>query len=176
MHSKVRQVTIADASPLIALGRHNCLELLKMLYTHIIIPPAVKIETERHLSDSPGLESFRRSDWITIRNAANQDRVLYWYVYEGLHPGEAEAIALAEEQPSLLLIDEDEARKLLQAYPKITPITTCDVLLRAQDLGYLTDMCGLLSKMVKNMSLILARKVFEKYCPNYQPSPYGQRK
>lgn len=172
MHTNVRQASvISDTSPLVALGRHDRLDILESLYAHILIPPAVREETERLLSGFSGLESFRSSDWIEVRNPANPARSKYWQIIIKLNPGESEAIALAEEQPSLLLIDEQKTRELLRVYPEIAVITTCEILLRAQNLGYLVNMCSLLSEMIRSRSLRLGKKDFAKYCPNH-PYPY----
>ncbi|GFP28037.1 hypothetical protein [Candidatus Hakubella thermalkaliphila] len=177
MQTKIRQpLVISDTSPLVALGKQSRLDILKVLYGHIVIPPTVKEETERLLSGFSGLNTFQNSSWIEVRNSANPARSKHWRIIVGLGPGESEAVALAEEQPSLLLVDELKTRELLKDHPKITIVTTCEILFRAQSLGYLADMCDLLSEMVRSKSLRLAKKDFEKYCPNYHPSPYRSNK
>ncbi len=172
MQTKIRQpLVISDTSPLVALGKQNRLDILEAVYGHIIIPPTVKEETERLLSGF-GPEHFSERSWIEVRNPPNPARSQHWQIVGRLGPGESEAIALAEEQPSLLLLDERRTRELFKDDPKITIVTTCEILFRAQSLGYLANMCDLLSKMVRSRSLRLAKKDFEKYCPNYHPSPY----
>ncbi len=101
-------IVVADTSPLNYLIQIGCESLLPMLYTRVLIPPAVLAEL-----DDPAAPSAVRQwlphppEWIEVRRTSfPPDTEL-----AALDPGEQEAIQLAEEQRAdLLLIDERKGR------------------------------------------------------------------
>ena len=96
----MRKVIISDTSSLIVLQKIDELELLKILYSEIIITPEIKEEY-----------GDRIPDWITIK--AVKDKKYQEFLETQIDKGEASAIALAVEVPkSLLLLDDLKARKL----------------------------------------------------------------
>jgi predicted nucleic acid-binding protein len=96
---------ISNASPLIALIRIGQLDLLRQLYSEIIIPDAVWHEVVVEGADQPGAEVVSSASWIVRRTVTN--RPLAHGLQQELDAGEAEAIALAVEiDDALLLMDE----------------------------------------------------------------------
>jgi len=96
---------ISNASPLIALVRIGQLDLLRQLYSEIIIPEAVWREVVVEGADQPGAEAVSSASWIVRRTVTN--RALVHGLQQELDAGEAEAIALAVEMnDALLLMDE----------------------------------------------------------------------
>ena len=88
---------ISNSSPLIALAQIDRLDLLRDLYTTVLVPPAVAAEVARTLSRLP--------DWIVTKALARA--VQPAKVSSAIGPGEREAISLGLElQPSLLILDE----------------------------------------------------------------------
>jgi hypothetical protein len=96
---------VSNASPLIALVRIGQLDLLRQLYSEIIIPEAVWHEVVVEGADQPGAEAVSSASWIVRRTVMN--RPLVHGLQQELDAGEAEAIALAVEiDDALLLMDE----------------------------------------------------------------------
>ena len=96
---------VSNASPLIALIRIGQLDLLRQLYSEIIIPEAVWHEVVVEGADQPGADVVSSASWIVWRTVTN--RPLVHGLQQELDAGEAEAIALAVEiDEALLLMDE----------------------------------------------------------------------
>ncbi len=107
---------MADTGPLIALARIGELDLLRRLYGRVAVPPAV----ERELaigSGRPGastLEGALDAGWIVVE--ATRDGAGLQDLLGLLGEGEAEAIALAEQRQSrLLLIDGARGRRVARS-------------------------------------------------------------
>ena len=100
----------ADASPLIALNRIGIIEVLPPLYDEtIIVPPAVVNE----VLQSGYLFRAGQPGWLIERRPQNSD--LVDSLKAQLDPGESEAIALALELGSDLLIDERAGRRVARS-------------------------------------------------------------
>lgn len=106
-------IVVADAGPLIGLGRVGGLNLLRDLYEKILIPPAVQHE--------PCLDSGRPAaahcaqaiaeGWLQVRAPSLPSAPSRSELMLVLDPGEAEAMLLAEEvECRFLLIDERKGR------------------------------------------------------------------
>lgn len=99
---------ILNNTPLIALWSLDHLTLLRDLYGEVIIPPAVYEEflaTERSVRQT----ALAEAPWIKITPLINPRQAL---VYVGLDLGEAEVLALANEQLArLVIIDEYKGRR-----------------------------------------------------------------
>jgi len=107
----VSDLIVADAGPLIGLAQIGLLPLLRGLYSKILIPPKVHDELQIP-SLRPGYEALAAAldgAWILVeapRPTAHSEEIK-----ETLgESGEAEAIALAEERDTDLLIDEKRGR------------------------------------------------------------------
>ena len=106
------RVVIADTGPLIALARVEELDLLRRLYRRVVVPPAVHTELAID-SNRPGakvLAGVFAAGWADL--AAVTDASVRWELDQLLGPGEAEAIALAEQEDTrFLLIDDARGRR-----------------------------------------------------------------
>ncbi len=65
-------IVVSDASPLIALAAINRLELLRDLYTELVIPFAVYDEVTAIRPTAPGAYDVREAKWIQVRPARNR--------------------------------------------------------------------------------------------------------
>ena len=102
-------IVISDASPLIALAAIQKLDLLRALYSELVIPAAVYDEITAVRPTAPGANGVREAEWIQVRSVKN--RALVEALTLELDAGEAEAIALAVElNADLLLMDERRGR------------------------------------------------------------------
>jgi predicted nucleic acid-binding protein len=116
---------VSNASPLIALIRIGQLDLLRQLYSEILIPEAVWHEVVVEGADQPGAEAVSSASWIVPRTVTN--RALVHGLQQELDAGEAEAIALAVEMDApLLLMDErlgrDTARHFGMRYTGVVGV------------------------------------------------------
>jgi predicted nucleic acid-binding protein len=93
-------IVVADTSPLNYLIQIGCESLLPVLYTRVMIPPAVLAELGDPAAPSAvGQWLLRVPEWIEVkRTSSPPDTGL-----AALDPGEQEAIQLAEEQHADLL-------------------------------------------------------------------------
>lgn len=112
-----RWTPISDSTPLIALARIGELDLLRAVFSHILIPEAVGEEVAR--GDAPGADEVASAAWIKTVEA---DPVLVRQLLLLVDRGEAEAIALAQVEPRpLLLTDDRKARRVARTahrYPQ----------------------------------------------------------
>ena len=115
---------VADASPLIAHQQIGQLRLLHALFGEVIVPPAVKLETQPSVPSVP---------WIVERRPSQPIAPLELRM--SLGAGESEALALAVEmRTGRLLVDERAARHAAQALG-LNVIGTLGVLLAAKREG-----------------------------------------
>jgi hypothetical protein len=100
-------IVVSDASPLSALTSIGHLDLLRLLYTTVVVPPAVHAEV---MAGPAAPAVARASSWLTVQ--APSDTSLVTSLVGKLDEGEAEAITLAlEVHADLLLIDERLGRR-----------------------------------------------------------------
>jgi uncharacterized protein len=106
------ELIIADSSPLIGLARIGQLGLLPKLARRIVVPRAVWAEVTGARTDAPGASEVAAQSWIEVLEVDRQ-WVAPLHILVG--QGEAEAIALAQREPSsILLLDDLRARKLAE--------------------------------------------------------------
>ena len=145
-------VVVSDASPLICLAAIRHFSLLRLLYGEVLIPEAVwqEITHTPAFAAAASLQvaaDARGAGWLQVASAGN--RPLVTQLETVLDPGEAEAIALAVERASsLLLIDERDGRQVARTLG--VPLTgTLGVLLRAKALGHTPAIKPLLTELVE---------------------------
>ena len=101
---------VSNASPLIGLARIGKLDLLRHLYSELVIPEAVWHEVVIEGAGQPGAAQVKASHWIKVQVVA--DKRLVQVLRQELDAGEAEAIVLATEtEADLLLMDERSGRE-----------------------------------------------------------------
>ena len=96
---------VSNTGPLIALAKADLLTVLKQLFEHVYIPPAV----HRELLAKSGPEAARLddalADFIEVTPMPSLPPEVE-VVTARLDPGERQAIALAYEQKALLVMDD----------------------------------------------------------------------
>ncbi len=115
---------VSDTSPLIWLAKTGKINLLKLLFEEITIPKEVYEEAvekglEHGFSDAIIIKECVNQGWIKLSKLKPKDHDLIQRIYEHafeIHQGEAQAIVLAREMGSLLLIDESAGRALAKAW------------------------------------------------------------
>ena len=138
---------IADAGPLIALARIGEINLLRRMYGRVVVPPAVGSELAID-SSRPGakvLAGMFAAGWIAVE--AVVDSRVRSELDQLLGSGEAEAIALAEqEEPSFLLIDDARGRKSARSRG-IPVVGVAGVLLAAKSRGEIAAVGPVLERL-----------------------------
>ncbi len=122
---------ILNNTPLVALTILGRLDLLRDLFGEVLIPESVQDE---FLAVDVTLrrQALSSAPWIRVVPLADPRRVL---PYSGLDQGEAEVLALAEEQTArLLVIDEKKARRYAERM-KLSLTGTLGLLLLAREQG-----------------------------------------
>ena len=141
------RVVIADTGPLIALARIGRLDLLRRLYGRIVVPPAVHIELAVD-SNRPGakvLAGAFAAGWIVVEVVLDSSARLE--LDQLLGPGEAEAIALAQQEGArFLLVDDARGRRTARAR-KIPVVGLAGVLLVAKSRGELAAVGPVLDRL-----------------------------
>ena len=107
-------VVVADTSPINYLVLIDCIELLRQLYSRIVVP--VEVFRELTNADAPAQVAalmLSRPDWIEVRSASLNPASPPLADGPALDIGEEAAIRLAlTEADPLLLIDEAPGRSL----------------------------------------------------------------
>ncbi|MBI4323652.1 MAG: DUF3368 domain-containing protein [Chloroflexi bacterium] len=105
---------VSDSSPLIYFTRLDQFTLLRQLYDHVLVPPAVWRELAVQGKGRPEAEMLRSAvseGWIELAAPGHQPGPTAFRSGR-LDPGEQEAILLAREKQALLIIDETRGRKV----------------------------------------------------------------
>ncbi len=141
------RVVIVNTTPIISLAIVGQIDLLKKLYERVVIPPAVRAEVIRGGRGKVGVAELEQANWIetvVLKDAGRAD------LLSDLDRGEAEVIALAQEQSAdLVIIDERLARRHARRLGlKLTG--TLGVLLKAKEIGFVAQVKPLVERLQHN--------------------------
>ena len=141
------EIVVADAGPLIALGRLNRIALLPGIFTQVIVPQAVFEETQFHpdLSDARAIFTSRQRGEFIVAVASAGPGALP--PDDDLGAGEAAAISLAVERGHGVLIDDMHGRTVASTL-KLKVIGTVGVLVLARQRGLIPRLKPLLENLV----------------------------
>ncbi len=132
-------LVVSNSSPIIALDQIQKLDLLKLLFSEIIIPSAVKHEI---FSVSP-FPFWINEHQITQPIGSQILRI-------SLGPGESEAISLAlEVKPRWILLDDRPARRLAESL-ELSVIGTLGILLASKRRGLLPSLRPCLDSLIEH--------------------------
>lgn len=106
---------VSDTTPIISLIKINHLDLLKKLFGEVIIPGAVFNELTASKTFCEEADIVRNAGFLKTFAVQNIQSVKILQTLSGLDDGESEAIVLAgEHESNLLIIDERKGRKVAQ--------------------------------------------------------------
>jgi predicted nucleic acid-binding protein len=129
-------IVVSNTSPVLNLGIINQLDILEKLYQKILIPELVYQELWKYSLKGKLLPSLI-SGWIETQTVINQSLVNSLLLE--LDIGEAEAIALAVEKKSdILLIDERRGDKVASRFG-LNRTGVLGVLIEAKQKGFITE-------------------------------------
>ncbi len=140
------QPVISNNSPLVGLLGINLFSLLRDLYTEVWIPRKVE---EEFLRKDPIVRgaTLKNAPWIKTVDLTDPQTAA---VYVGLHEGESEALALADEHDArLILLDERKGRQKAKQIG-LTVKGTVGVLQEAKEKGLIDVIKPLLIRLQAN--------------------------
>ena len=131
-------IVVSDTTPIISLIKINRLDLLEKLFQEVLIPDAVYRELTTNQSFSAEAEVVKNAKFLKVSPVQNKQSIQILQAVSGLDDGESEAIVLAgEKQSDVLIIDERRGRKVAQQLG-ITITGTVGILVQANDEGMLS--------------------------------------
>ena len=124
---------ISDTTPIISLIKINRIDLLEKLFGEVIVPEAVFRELTTNTVFANEAEIVNSSSFLKTSAVQNRKSLEILQAASGLDDGESEAIILADELKSdVLIIDERKGRKVAKNLGiKITG--TVGILIQAHD-------------------------------------------
>ena len=150
-------LVVSNSSVIIALARICRLDLLKKLFGRILVPEAVWREII--VRGKPGSEKILRSNFIYVKKVHNKRLALL--LEEFVDEGEAEAITLALEVSTvLLLIDDYDARSLAKKLG-LQVMGTLGVIALAKYKGLIPKAKPIVDELVKS-GFWISKKILEK--------------
>jgi uncharacterized protein len=151
---------ISDTSVLNYLARIGQFALLHLEFQQVLIPPSVLAELRRR-PDLPGAECARQAladGWLELRSPKNLNAVENLRITLGA--GESQAIALAQEfATSLLLMDEAAGREVAGRL-HLDLMGTTGILLQARKSGLIPKLKPLLDELRQHHGFRLSLKIY----------------
>jgi predicted nucleic acid-binding protein len=135
-------VIVSDAGPLIVLLKISHLQILEELFGKIVIPVAVYDEITVKEQER---KAFDKMKWIETRKVRNLKANTL--LEKLIDKGEAEAIMLAQELKTALLIDDAKARKYA-ALLNVRVIGTLGLLKMAKNRGGIASVKKVIADMM----------------------------
>lgn len=136
-------IVVPDAGPLIYLAGAGRIELLRALYTSVVVPRVVFDEVTVAGAGLIGSAEVAAASWMQVVNLAPDASLL-----GRLDAGEAAAIPLAEALGAILLVDDGEARAVA-GERGIPVVGSLGVLLGAKQRGHLDAVRPVLNRMME---------------------------
>lgn len=131
-------IVVSDTTPVISLMKAGQLELLRQLFGVVYIPEAVYQELTNNEAFSEETRMVQECEFLYVQKVDNGKSVTILQNFIGLDAGESEAIILADEMNSdVLLMDERKGRQVAKKLG-IRITGTIGILTQAFDEGMLT--------------------------------------
>ncbi|MCM1124908.1 MAG: DUF3368 domain-containing protein [Lachnospiraceae bacterium] len=131
-------IVVSDTTPIISLIKAGQLELLQKLFDVVYIPQAVYLELTENETFSEEIRIVQECEFLYVKEVDNEKSVTILRNFTGLDAGESEAIILADEKCSdVLLMDEHKGRQVAKRLG-ITITGTIGILTQAFDEEMLT--------------------------------------
>lgn len=139
-------IVVSDTTPLSELAKVGQLNLLRDVFTEVIIPQ--EVYTEVTTGTHPAVAAVQAATWIQVRSVTVPQNVTALQEATKLGWGECAAIILAEEiKADQILIDDLEARRVAQS--RHLPVTgTIGTLLLAKELGLISSVKAVLDALI----------------------------
>ena len=156
-------IVISDTTPIISLMKAGQLELLQKMFSIVHIPNAVYRELVENEVYSEEIRMIQKCEFILVEEVENAKSVTILQNLTGLDAGESEAIILADEKQSdVLLMDEHKGRQVARKMG-ITITGTIGILAQAFDEDMLTreDVERCIERL-KESEIRISEKLYQK--------------
>lgn len=156
-------IVISDTTPVISLMKADRLKLLRKLFDVVCVPDAVYRELTENERYPDEARKIRECGFIRVEKVENKKSVAILRKVAGLDAGESEAIILADEKQSdVLLMDEHRGRQVAREMG-IAITGTIGILTQAFDEGMLTreDVEGCIDRL-KESNIRISEKLYQK--------------
>jgi uncharacterized protein len=155
-------IVVSDTSPITNLAAIGQLDLLKQLYERITIPLAVYNEMVAAGKAVPGTDEVQTLSWIQTQTVADVQKVINLQTSQrNIDLGEAEAIILALElKTDLLLMDERRGRALATSYG-LNVTGLLGVLLQAKQKGFIPAIQPLMIQLMEQADFRVSNQLYE---------------
>ncbi|MDE5598043.1 MAG: DUF3368 domain-containing protein [Lachnospiraceae bacterium] len=156
-------IVISDTTPIISLMKAGQLELLQKMFSIVHIPNAVYRELVENEVYSEEIRMIQKCEFILVEEVENAKSVTILQNLTGLDAGESEAIILADEKQSdVLLMDEHKGRQVARKMG-ITITGTIGILAQAFDEDILTreDVERCIERL-KESEIRISEKLYQK--------------
>lgn len=156
-------IVVSDTTPVISLMKAGQLELLRQLFGVVYIPEAVYRELTDNEAFSEEVRMIQECEFLYVQKVGNEKSVTILRNFTGLDAGESEAIILADEMHSdVLLMDEHKGRQVAQKLG-ITITGTIGMLTQAFDEGMLTkEEVGRCIERLKESGIRISEKLYQR--------------
>ncbi len=154
-------IVVSDTSPITNLAAVGQLNLLRQLYTSIVIPVAVYNEMVAVNRLVPGAVEVQTLSWIQTQVVANAQSVIDIQTsHDDIDLGEAEAIILSLElKADLLLMDERRGRALAANYG-LSVTGLLGVLLQAKRNGFIPAVKPLMDQLIEEADFRVSGQLY----------------
>ena len=143
-------IVVSNTTPIISLLKLNKLNLLKEMFGEVIIPVAVFNEITVKNAFAEEVAKFNASNFIKVIPIKNEFAVNILQKQLGLDLGESEAITLAEDiKSNLLLIDERKGRRVAEE-SGLSIAGTLGIIAKSKKLGLIDEVKPLLDLLIAN--------------------------
>jgi len=144
MPDQVR-VVVSNTTPLIAItAATGNLDVLRTLYTRVVVPYEVAEEIRAGGKDSFGLDVFDQASWVEI---SPDPVVLAPYLQNTIDRGEASVIQTALQHGiKLVCIDETAGRRVARL-SNLSVTGSIGILLKAKSMGYALSIPEAINRM-----------------------------
>lgn len=153
-------IIVSDTSPINNLAAINQLNLLRQLYSTVIIPAAVYRELTDPNFPVAGATEVQTLDWLQTRQITNL--AMLETLSQDFDPGEAEAIILALEiEADQVLIDERRGRLIAERL-KLNYTGILGILIEAKRRGLILSVKPLLDALINQAGFWVAQPVYNR--------------
>lgn len=153
-------ITVANASPLIALARIDRFSLLKSLFQDIAVPEAVWTEVVVQGTGKPAVDlaiQAEQQGWLHREQVA--DTLAVAVLQANLGAGEAEAIVLAQELGVRWVLLDDDLARAHATRLGLSVKGTAGILLAAHVAGHISDLKTTLDEL-RSHSFWLSDRIY----------------
>lgn len=154
-------IVVSDTSPITNLAGIGQLDLLRQLYSNLIIPTAVYNEMVGVDKVVPGAVEVQTLPWIQTQAVADSEEVTaIQQSQENIDLGEAEAIVLTLElKADLLLMDERRGRAVATSYG-LNVTGLLGILLQAKRNGLISDVKPVMDQLIEQVDFRVSSQLY----------------